>query len=177
MKKFCSYLLSLLILTACAAVPNQSAEENSSFRKVPTELTGVNWKRTPNDVLRSPEKDEPLIWLGVVKDVFVSQKDGKIEIKWFCNHLVFAEPGPEAIIIRPIKARQGQGYFSLSLVIGDMTMDQAMRFKKEHIDSPHYMLAGGRFAGFVKMNEKQIPFLQTLRFGLGPDLVTLLEKK
>ena len=151
------------------------AKKSSDFRAVPPELVGVDWKRTPNDVLRSPVKDEPLIWLGVVREVFVSHKDAKIEIEWNCEHLAFAEPGPEAISSRPIKVREGRGYFALSLVLGDMTTEQAMKFKREHTESPHYMLVGGTFAGFVERNGRQVPFLYTLRFGLGPNLAVVVK--
>jgi hypothetical protein len=150
-------------------------KESSGFHVVPPELAGVDWKRTPNDVLRSPAKDEPLIWLGVVRDVFVSHKDSEIEIEWNCEHLAFVEPGPTAISTRPIQARAGDGYFALSLIIRDMTTEQAMKFKREHTESPHYMLVGGTFAGYVERNGRQIPFLYTLRFGLGPKLAVVVK--
>ena len=73
----------------------------------------------------APIKNEPLIWLGAVKDVSIKQKDNKIEIKWLSKHLNFAEPGPAAISVRPIKAHSGEGYFALSLILEKMTMDKA----------------------------------------------------
>jgi hypothetical protein len=127
--------------------------------------------------LHSPINDEPLIWLGIIKDVFVSPKGDKMEIEWLCEHLAFAEPGPEAISFRPIKAHEGRGGFSMSLIVEDMTMDQAIKFKKEHTESPHYMLVGGTFAGFVERNGRQVPFLNTLRFGLGPKLAVMVKNK
>ena len=150
-------------------------KESGGFRVVPPELAGVDWKRTPNDVLHSPVKDEPLIWLGVVRDVFVSHKDGKIEIEWYCKYLAFADSGPAAISTRPIKAREGHGYFALSLIVADMTTERAMKFKREHTESPHYMLGGGTFAGFVERNGRQVPFLYTLHFGLGPNLAVIVK--
>jgi hypothetical protein len=56
----------------------------------------------------------------------------------------------------------------------DMTMEQAMKFKREHTESAHLMLAGGTFVGFVERNGRQVPFLYTLRFGLGPNLATVV---
>lgn len=154
---------------------NRAEKDNESFRKVPLELAGVDWERTPDDVLANAEKDEPLIWLGMVKDVSVNGKDGKIEIEWVCEHLEFVESGPEAISVRPIKARHGHGYFALSLILDDMTMDQAMKFKREHTESPHYMLVGGTFLGFVDRGGRQVPFLYALRFVLGPNLAKVLK--
>jgi hypothetical protein len=134
-------LFVLLALAGCVTAPKLPPKENSGFHGVPSELTGVDWKRTPNDVLRSPVKDEPLIWLGVVKGVSVNHKEGKIEIEWYCEHLSFAEPGPAAISIRPVKARDGDGYFALSLILEDMTIEQAMKFKRAYrVTSLH---AGG----------------------------------
>jgi len=176
MKTFSLILLMvLLLLVACAPIQTKQDRSRNSFTSVPAELTGVDWKRTPNDVLKKPIKDEPLIWAGIVRDVFVSHKEGKIEIEWLCEHLSFAEPGPEAISTRPIKARPGLGYFALSLIVSDMTTDQVMKFKNEHTASPHYMLVGGTFAGFVERDGRRVPFLYTLRFGLGPNLATVAE--
>ena len=176
MKKLSFALLIVLLpLVACAPIQTKQDRSRNSFRSVPAELTGVDWKRTPNDVLNRPIKDEPLIWVGIVRDVFVSHKEGKIEIEWLCEHLSFAEPRPEAISIRPIKARPGLGYFALSLIVSDMTTEQAMKFKNEHTASLHYMLVGGTFAGFVERDGKRVPFLYTLRFGLGPNLAIMIE--
>lgn len=63
----------------------------------------------------------------------------------------------------------------MSLIVGDMAMEQAMRFEREHTESPHYMLVGGTFAGFVGRNGREVPFLHTLRFGLGPNLTMVLK--
>jgi len=171
----CSLLLIFMLLPGCASVPRTPAKQSSDFREVPPELAGVDWKRTPDDVLRSPTTGEPLIWLGLVRDVFVSHKDGEIEIEWNCEHLAFVEPGPTAISTRPIKGREGHGYFALSLIIRDMTTEQAMKFKREHTESPHYMLVGGTFAGFVERNGRRVPFLYSLRFGLGPNLAVVVK--
>jgi hypothetical protein len=160
-------LLIFLVLAGCVSAPKMPPKESCGFRAVPPELTGVDWQRTPDDVLHSPAKDEPLIWLGLVKGVSVNHKDGKFEIEWYCEHLAFAEPGPAAISIRPIKAREGHGYFALSLILEDMTAEQAMKFKREHTESPHYMLVGGTFAGIVERNGRQIPFLYTLHLAWG----------
>jgi len=168
-------LIVLLSLVACAPIQTKLDRTRNSFRSVPAELAGVDWKRTPNDVLNRPIKDEPLIWIGIVRNVFVSHKEGKIEIEWLCEHLRFSEPGPEAVSIRPIKARPGLGFFALSLVVSDMTTEQAMKFKNEHTASPHYMLVGGTFAGFVERGGRRVPFLYTLRFGLGPNLAMMTE--
>ena len=175
MKISYSLLLILFLFVGCASAPNMPAKESSGFRVVPPELAGVDWKRTPDEVLRSSVKDEPLIWLGVVRDVAVTRKDGKIEIEWYCEHLAFTEPGPGAILTRPIKAREGHGYFALSLIVGDMTTEQAMKFKREHTESPHYMLVGGTFSGVVERSGRQVPFLYTLRFGLGPNLAVIVK--
>jgi hypothetical protein len=168
-----SLLLVLLFLVGCASVPSMPAKESSDFRAVPPELVDVDWKRTPNDVLRRPVKDEPLIWLGVVREVFVSHKDGKVEIEWFCEHLSFVEAGPAAISGRPIKARKGEGHFALSLILNDMSIEQALKFKTEHTASPHYILVGGNFAGVVEREGIRVPFLYALRFGLGPNLAVM----
>jgi hypothetical protein len=137
MKKRSSILLLILLLFAgCASAPKMPVRESIGFRAVPPELAGVDWNRTPDDVQRSPVKDEPLIWLGIIRDMSVTDKDGKIEIEWYCEHLLFVEPGLTAISSRPIKAQPGQGYFALSLVIGDMTTEQAVKFKREHTGSP-----------------------------------------
>jgi len=69
----------------------------------------------------------------------------------------------------------GHGHFALSLIVDDMTTEQAMKFKREHTKSPHYMLVGGTFAGFVERNDRQVPFLYTIRFGLGPNLAVIVK--
>lgn len=167
-------LLSLfLFLSACSVMQKKLNEDDGSFRTVPIELTDFDWKRMPVDVVANPRPDEPLIWLGVVKDVMIIPKDGKIEIKWFCQHLSFADHSPHAISTRPIKARPGKGYFIVSLIIEQMTMEEAMNFKHEHTATPHYMLAGGKLDAIVEREGIQVPFLHTLKFGLGPNLAVV----
>ena len=61
MRKIAQLLLLIpLVLAGCVSAPKMPPKESSGFRAVPSELTGVDWKRAPNDVLRSPAKDEPL---------------------------------------------------------------------------------------------------------------------
>ena len=171
------YFISLATLLICACVPQYQIKDNNgnSFRTVPEDLAGVDWSRTPTDVLNNPQKDEPLVWLGVVRSVYIkqNQKENKIEIEWLCEHLNFAEPGPTAISVRPIKARSGQGYFTLSVIVENMSIEQARQFRSEHTASPHYMLAGGKFAGIVEREGRRVPFLYMYRFGLGPDLAII----
>ena len=166
-------LLLLLIVTACVPTQQKRDKESNSFRAVPEELAGVDWKRTPDEVVVAPLKDEPLIWLGIVKDVSVKQKDNRIEIEWLCQYLHFAEPGPAAISVRPMKARTGEGYFASSLILEKMTMERAKELQREHTATQHYMLVGGKFDGFVQRKGVRVPFLYTYRFSLGPDLAVI----
>ncbi len=166
-------VLVFMLLVLAISVFAAAEKEDKGFHSVPPELAGLDWKRTPVAVLNNPVKDEPLIWLGLVKNVFVSQKDGKTEIEWFCEHLSILKAGPTAILVRPIKARKGEGYFSLSIVLDGRTNERALKFKEEHTSSPHYILAGGKFDGVVEREGKQVPFLYTLRFGMGPNLALI----
>jgi hypothetical protein len=171
----CTAMLCLLLIGACTPTQEKRRDEGNSFRTVPDELREVNWSRTPNIVMQTPLKDEPLIWLGVVKDVSVKQKDNKIEIEWLCQYLNFANPGPAAISVRPMKAQPGEGYFALSLILEKMTLEKAKELQKEHLATPQYMLAGGKFDGFVQRKGMRVPFLYTYRFSLGPNLA-IIEK-
>lgn len=151
------------------------SKESRSLRQVSPEVVGTNWNRAPEDVLASPLKDEPLIWIGAVKNAFVKKLNDKIEIEWLCEHLAFSEPGPDAISVRPIKVRKGRGHFALSIISSDMPMEQAMKFKKEHTDSPHYILVEDKFAGFEEIEGMKVPSLYVYRFGMGPDLAEIIE--
>ena len=177
MMKKTRYPIFLVLLAgiACTSIHQERVRKSSDFRTVPSELIGVDWNRTPRDVLTNPIRNEPLIWVGVVRDVVVQEKDGEIEIEWLCEHLMFYEPGPSAISVRPIKTRKGEDLFVLSLIIKDMSIDRAKKFQRDHTAKPHYMLAGGKLAGFVERQGRRVPFLYTYRFGLGPDLA-IIEK-
>lgn len=176
-KRRYTILLLLLLIMACVPTQQKRDMKSNSFRSVPAELSGVNWRITPIDVLKNPKEEEPLIWLGIVKNVYIKEypKENKIELEWLCEHLNFAEPGPDAISVRPIKARTGEGFFSLSVISENMTIEQARNFQTEHTATQHFMLAGGKLSGFVDRDGKRVPFLYTYRFGLGPDLA-IIEK-
>ena len=171
---FIVMLVILPLLSACASSPQRLRTQERGFRAVPSELAGVNWLRTPVDVLNSPLKDESIIWVGIIKDVLIKNEDS-IEIEWLCEHLSFADPGPDAIKRRPVTVHKGQGLFAVSLILPEMTMEDANRFKSEHTATPHYMLVGGRFLGFIQREGKQVPFLYVLRFGIGPRLAVFQE--
>ena len=175
MRKIFYTILILLLVTSCANAPSQNGKGSHSFRDVPPEWGKINWGKTPNDVIRDPIKDEHLIWVGLVRNVSVTNKGDKIEIEWFCEHLAFTELGPAAISTRPIKTHKGQGYFVFSIIVSEMSMAQAMKFKKEHTSSPHYVLAGGTLDSLVEREGKKIPFLYVLRSGWGPDLAKIIE--
>ena len=178
MRKAIRIALLILIFTMTSVALSPAAEkEEKGFHSVPSELTGLDWKRTPFAVLNSPVKNESLIWVGLVKSVYVSQKDGKTEIEWLCEHLSFVKPGPSAISVRPIEVRKGEGRFALSLVLEGMAIERALKFKEEHTSSPHYILVGGKFDGVVEREGRQVPFLYTLRFGMGPKLAVMKEKE
>lgn len=103
-------IVTLLLIASCGTIANQTRKAGSnSFRDVPPELESVNWIKSPNDVMSNPIKDEPLIWVGLIKEVTVSNKGNEIEIEieWLCEHLAFTEPGPAAIATRPIKVNKG----------------------------------------------------------------------
>ncbi len=169
-------LLSFLLLAACVTTPRKMGTEERSFLTVPPELAGADWKRTPTAVLDSPVKNEPLIWLGMVRDVHVGQKGGRAEVEWLCEHLSFAQPGPAAISVRPIRAHKGEGYFVVSLIIDDVTAEQGVKFKAMHTASPHYILVGGKYSDVVEREGKQLPFLYALRLSLGPNLSVMEEE-
>jgi hypothetical protein len=149
----------------------QPAKQSDTFTQLPPELSAVDWTRTPDDVLAGPKKDEPLVWVGQVTEVLAYQKGSKIEINWLCKHLKFVDAGPTAIAKRPIKVTNGAGLFGVSLVVEDMSMEQAMKFKAEHTRIPHYLLAGGTFSSVLDRQGSKIPFLQTSRMAMGPKLV------
>lgn len=173
-KLFYIVIFSLFFISACSTSHKQTTEESRSIRQVSPEVVDADWNRTPKDVLENPIQDEPIIWVGIVKNVFVKEQNGKIEIEWVCEHLAFYEPGPAAISVRPIKVCKGQGYFVLSLIIGDMTMEQAMKFKKEHTATKHYILVEGKFTGFEEIDGMKVPFLFTYHFGVGSDLAKMV---
>jgi hypothetical protein len=148
----------------------QATKGTDSFTQLPQELSTVDWTRTPEDVLNSPKKNEPLVWVGQVQEVLLSQNGSKVEILWLCKHLRFAEPGPAAISKRPIKVKTGDRLFAVSLVAENMSMEEARKFQREHTGSAHYLLAGGTFPSFVESHGAKVPLLNTLRMGLGPKL-------
>ena len=175
MKKIFYIITTLLLIASCATTSNQNIKGNNSFREVPPELQGVNWAKSPNDVMGNPIKDEPLIWVGLIKDVTVSNKGNEVEIEWLCEHLAFTEPGPAAISVRPIKVHRGSGYFALSIVSGEMPLEQALKFKQQHTSSPHYVLACGTLYSIIERKGQKVPFIYTLRFGMGPDLAKIVK--
>jgi hypothetical protein len=148
----------------------QPTKQSDNFTQLPPELSAADWNRTPEDVLASPKKDEPLVWVGQVTEVSVYQNGSKIEINWLCKHLKFVDAGPAAISSRPIKVKGGAGLFSVSLVAENMSIEQAMKFKAEHTRIPHYLLAGGIFSSVIDWHGAKIPFLQTSRMAIGPKL-------
>ncbi|MBN1380677.1 MAG: hypothetical protein JXA41_03270 [Deltaproteobacteria bacterium] len=169
-------IITLFLISSCATTSSQTREAGkNSFRDVPPELEGVNWIKSPNDVISNPIKDEPLIWVGLIKDVTVSNKGNEIEIEWLCEHLAFTEPGPAAITVRPIKVHKGSGHFALSIVSNEMPMERALKFKQQHTSSPHYVVAGGTFYSIIERNNRKVPFLYTLLFGMGPDVAKIIE--
>jgi hypothetical protein len=172
-RKVISIGLLMLIVAGCTSAQPPKASEG--FTQLPPELSAVKWTRNPHDVLDNPTKGEPLVWVGLVKEVLVYQQGTKIEIDWLCVHLRFADPGPEAISKRPIKVRQGRGLFGVSLVTENMSLEDARKFQAEHTRTPHYLLAGGTFEAVQDWKDSKVPFLTTLRMGLGPKLAELVE--
>lgn len=167
-------IVTLLLIASCGTIANQTRKAGSnSFRDVPPELESVNWIKSPNDVMSHPIKDEPLIWVGLIKEVTVSNKGNEIE--WLFEHLAFTEPGPAAIATRPIKVNKGYGCFALSIVSKEMPLERALEFKQQHTASPHYVLAGGTFYSIIEKKGRKVPFLYTLGFGMGPDLAKNIE--
>ena len=162
-------LVLIFVLAACASP--QNLKDREGFTQLPQELRGVDWTRTPEDVLDSPKEGEPLVWVGQIEEVEVKQQDTKVEIGWICRHLEFADPGPAAISKRPIRVKKGAGYFALSLTIADMSIARAREFQREHTQSPHYLLAGGTFCSMIDRHGRKIPFLITQRISFGPELV------
>ena len=158
----------LCFLSACASVP--AAKSTDNFTQLPQELSAVDWTRTPEDVLKSPIKGEPLVWVGQVREVSLSQKESKIEILWLCKHLRFVEPGPAAIAKRPIKVKEGSGSFAVSLVAYTMPIEKARELQKEQTRFPHYLLAGGTFHSFIESHGTKVVLLYPYRMGIGPKL-------
>ena len=160
-------------MSTCATVPPVRGAE--SFTQLPQELNAVDWTRNPEDVLADPKEGEPLVWVGQVTEVLVYRKGSKIEIDWLCKHLKFVEAGPLAISTRPIKVKEGAGLFGVSLVVEDMSMEQAKKFQAEHTENPHYLLAGGTLVGVNDWKASRIPFLKTSLMSLGPRLVEFVK--
>ena len=125
--------------------------------------------------MSNPIKDEPLIWVGLIKEVTVTNRGNEIEIEWLCEHLAFNEPGPAAIAVRPIKVHKGSGFFALSIVSKEMPLERALEFKKQHTSSPHFVLAGGTLYSIIERKGHKVPFIYTLRFGMGPELAKIIE--
>lgn len=169
-------LLVVLLFVGCAMPPGTSERNDGGFRTLPPDLPSPNWTSTPVSVLKSPVKNEPLVWLGLVKNVYVSEKRGKVEIEWLCEHLVFLEPGPAAISVRPIRARKGQGYFAVSLIADGMPVERAMQFKANHTGLRHYLLVGGKFAGLVDRDGRRVPVLSTLRLDIAANLAVVADQ-
>ena len=159
----------LLTLTACASTHVDNNSRN--FTQLPAELAAVDWTHGPLDILADGREDEPLVWVGLVKEVLVYQNASKIEIDWLCQHLRFVEAGPAAISKRPIAVREGKGVFGVSLVVQDMSLDDAKKFQVDHTHTPHYLLVGGTFAAVQNWKGEKIPFVKALRMALGPKLV------
>jgi hypothetical protein len=168
-------LLIFMFAVACTPAVKITERDEKDLRSVPSELSGLDWKRTPMSVLSNPIMEEPLMWLGLVKNVSVTEEDNKTKIEWFCEHLSFVETGPAAISGRPIKARKGEGDFAISLIMTDMTKEQALKFKSEQTSTAHYILVAGKFDGFVEREGRRIPFLYSLRFDLGRNLAVMTE--
>lgn len=167
--------IGLLVLLVASCTSGQPPKTSENFTRLPPELSTVEWTRNPEDVAANPRKSEPLVWVGLVKEVLIYQQGTKIEIDWLCQHLRFAEPGPEAISKRPIKVRKGTGLFGVSLVLENMSVEDARKFQAEHTRTPHYLLAGGTFETVKDWKGSKIPFLNTLRMGLGPKLAELVD--
>ncbi|GEM_PF-4024436 len=166
-------LLLLLGLVGCASTRVENRSRN--FTQLPPELTAVNWKQSPRDILANASVGEPLVWVGLVKEVLVYRNAGSIEIDWVCQHLRFIDAGPAAITKRPITVREGTGVFGVSLVVEDMPIDEAKKFQVDHTHVPHYLLVGGTLAAVRDWKGEKIPFVKALRMALGPQLVSLSE--
>lgn len=164
----------LLFLGSCAST---QVENNGSpdFTQVPDELAAVDWSRSPRDTLVNPKEDEPVVWVGVVKEVLVYKNAANVEIDWLCQYLRFVQSGPAAISKRPIAVRKGTGLFGVSLVVENMSLDEAKKFQIDHTHIPHYVLVGGRLAAVQDWKGDKIPFVKALRMSLGPKLVDLAE--
>ncbi|MDY6951076.1 MAG: hypothetical protein SWE60_06170 [Thermodesulfobacteriota bacterium] len=174
-KRLWVFVPLLLCMVSCGTVQKKEGDHSKGFRTVPPPLIEADWERTPTDVLSNPVEDEPLIWAGIVAHVYVRARDGRVEVEWLCKHLRFCKPGPRAISVRPVEVKEGEGYFSLALRLKSISLKQAERFQKEHVLTPHYMLAGGTLKEIVEREGRKVPLLQVLRFGLGRDLAVLAD--
>lgn len=168
----CALVLALILLfTAQMTI----ASDKDKFTKVPETLSGVNWNRTPIDVIASPKNGEPLIWVGHIEDAKVCQRDKKVEIEWLCKHYKFANPGEEAIVTRPMSVlNDSGGYFVVSLV-SEMPIERAMKFARNHKENSHYLLVAGTMDSIVDRNGKKAVFVYTHRMDVGASLVTFID--
>jgi hypothetical protein len=167
--------LVLFLIFLISYTSTQRANESRDFTQLPSELSAVDWTRTPEDIVTNPKKSEPLVWIGLVKEVLVYQKEAKVEIDWVCQHLTFVDPSPAAISKRPIRVRKGSGVFGVSLVMENMSLDEAKKFQTQHTLTPHYLLAGGTFGGMKDWKGSKVPFINTSGMAVGPKLAQFKE--
>jgi len=115
-----SLIAGSFVLVGVASVPSMPAKENLATSVQCAELCRCDWKRTPM-MSTQPCKRRALIWLGVVREVSVSHKDGKVEIECSVNNYPLSRR--LAAILGPSHQKaEKERSLALLLILNDMSM-------------------------------------------------------
>ncbi len=175
-------LFLLFLIPACTSIHEPvheqvQSQETRRFTSLSQKLTRVEWLRTPEDAVIAPKPGEQFVWVGQLFDMSVRLKmlPDIVRIEYLCQHLYFANPGPESISMRPIKAiHDGKGYFLVVLDV-KMPIEVARELEEEQLRWRPYLLVGGTFDSVVEIQGKEAAFIVIEEFELDEQLIEFVD--
>ncbi len=164
-------LIGLLVVSFPTAA--FSGEKPERVTEVPETVGEVNWDFTPSQSQEEKDLGRGMVWTGLVEDMLMEAEDDKVSVVLICRHLSFSEPGPQAIAMRPIQARETKtGFFGVFFDIYT-PMDEVVKLKEEIMGETHYVLAAGVLDSVVKLADQSIPLLMPHSMEINARMVQL----
>jgi hypothetical protein len=155
----------------------QKKKEPPRIREVPKTLKKVAWSKGPLDVIKNPDPDEGLIWLGVLEDIKYEKSDTGTNIWFLFRYLELINPCPKMLADHVFKARlPRRACFAVSLRTG-ASEDMAKKMQKDFLSKKHYGLVPGKLAEIVVWNKCNTVVLEAHGMEVSDKLdVTIVEQ-
>lgn len=126
----------LLLLSLLFAV-SVSAQNNQKLEQMLDTVKSLDYSITPNIVIKHNGGNQAVAWAGKIDTIEISSKGGKVTVKFWCSHQFMASPSKEAVLSKkPVMKKEGDGYFSCSLISGSMTVEKAKNMIRSLYEKP-----------------------------------------